>query len=174
MATANTWTNDDGLVVPFGARDTHNIEDAVVHSLGRKKEVEVHIHYSTLSSLATGTLASTKAISVPAGAVIEGGYLRVEEDITDLTSLVVGLKDTVDGSTIDADGLLTSTAEAALEDDDVVALDGALLGAKLATRGTVSLDVTGTAPTAGRAVLFFTYLDTVVDADAPAVITGAI
>jgi len=174
MARSNTWTNPDGLVQGYGSRDTHNIEDAVVHTLGRRKEVEVHIHYSTLSSLATGTLASSKALTVPAGAQIVDGSLRVEEDITDLTSLVIGMKDTVDGSTIDADGLLTSTAEAALEDDTVVALDGALLGTKLASAGTVSLDVTGTAPTAGRAVLYFVYLDPVVDADAPAVITGEI
>lgn len=174
MATANTWINADGLRVPFGARDTHNIEDAVVHSLGRRKEVEVHIHYSTLSSLATGTLDSTKVIEVPAGSTLVDGFLRVEEDITDLTSLIIGLKDTLTGATIDDNGLLTATVEAGLEDDTTVALDGALLGEKLATTGTVSLDVTGTAPTAGRAVLYFVYLDGVVDADAPDVIVGEI
>lgn len=174
MARENTWTNPDGLRVGFGARDTVNPQDAVVHTLGRHKQAEVYINYSNITDFATDTLAPTTHVAVPAGAVITEGYLRVEEDITDLTSLVIGLKDTVDGSTVDADGLLTSTAEAALETDDVVALDGALVGAKLGTTGTVSVDVTGTTPTAGRAVLYFTYLDPAQDNDAPDVITGEV
>ena len=68
MSRGNTWTNADGLVVGFASRDTHNIEDSVVHTLGRRKQAEVRIDSSTIATLAAGVAPGAKAFEIPAGA----------------------------------------------------------------------------------------------------------
>ena len=175
MSRASEWTNDDGLIVGYGARDTYNSAPAVVHTMGRVKQVEVHIDHSNISEIASGagTLTGKEAV-IPAGSISRSAQLHVTEAFADLTSIVVGGKDTTDGTVDDADGFVASTLLAALTADAIIAGAGAYVGAKLANDVVASLDVTGTAPTAGQAVLLVEYEEPVVDAVAPAVITGEI
>jgi hypothetical protein len=175
MARENTWTNADGLVVGFGARDSVNVEDAVVHTLGRTKQVEVHIRADSYTSLATGTAPSSKVFEMPAGAVIRRADLHVTESFDALTSLIIGTKLKSTGATVDDDGLHTTILLAALVADATIEGTGAQVdGAPLAADSVVSLDVTGTAPTVGEMRLIVEYDEPVVDQDAPAVIVGEI
>lgn len=174
MATANSWTNPDGLVVPFGARDTHNIEDAVVHSLGRVKQAEVRLDHTTLAALASGTAVTSKSLQIPAGSALQSSTFIVKEAFTDLTSVVIGTKGS-DGVTEDADGINTTILLAALTAGATIEGTGAqLLGDVTDEDLYVSLDVTGTAPTAGEAVLIIEYIEPVPSSTPPSVITGAI
>lgn len=177
MARGNTWLNADGLEVGFGVRDTHNIEDAIVHTLGRVKEVEVHIDHSTIAELATGTAPNSKHIEIPAGSVVRSAYLRVDTGFDALTSIVVGLKQQSDGATIDDDGLIASTLLAAIDTaGEVVVGAGAVIDAatETAVPAVVSLDVTGSAPTVGSAKLYVEYMEPLPSAEAPDVIVGEI
>jgi len=174
MARGNTATLD-GLVVGYGTRDSRNVEDAVVHTMGRVKQVEVHINAGNLASLATATAPTSKVFEMPAGAIIRHAYLHVTESFDVLTSVVVGTKLQADGATVDDDGLLTVILLAALVADATIEDTGAQVnGAPLAAASVVSFDVTGTTPTVGEAVLTIEYQEPVADQDAPAVIVGEI
>lgn len=179
MARANTATLD-GLVVGYGTRDSHNVEDSVVHTMGRIKQVEVRIDHSTHVDLATGTAPTTKSFGLPAGSMITGGRLVVLETFTDLTSIIVGTKGS-DGVTEDDNGLLTTVVLADLTVGESLVLDGAQVQEEADADVVVtdevlyvSLDVTGTAPTAGEAVLVFEYQEPVPSSTPPAVIVGEI
>jgi hypothetical protein len=175
MARGNTWTNADGLVVGFASRDSLNVEDSVVHTKGRIKQMEVHINADTLSSLATGVVPSRKVFEMPEGAIVRHAYLHVTESFDALTSVVIGTKLQADGLTVDDDGLCTIILLAALVAGATIEDTGAQVnGAPLAAASVVSFDVTGTAPTVGEAVLTIEYQEPVADQDAPAPIVGEI
>lgn len=174
MARANT-SIIDGLVVGYGTRDTRNVEDAIVHTVGRMKQVEVHINAGNLASLATATVPTSKVFEMPAGAIIRHARLHVTESFDALTSVVVGTKLKADGLEVDDNGLLTVVLLAALIADATIEDTGAQVnGAPLAAASVVSFDVTGAAPTVGEAVLLVEYQEPVADQDAPAVIIGEI
>ena len=175
MARANT-AQLDGLTVGYGARDTINAQGAMVHTLGNTgKEYVVVVDYSNIASFATATAAGPYDFEIPAGSVIRSANLVVEEGVTDLTSLVVGLKE-ADGTTNDDNGLIDTTLQAAIGTAGIT-VEGAgahVDGPVLAVDSFVSIDVTGTAPTAGRVALTVTYDMPHVSQDAPGVISGLI
>jgi hypothetical protein len=174
MARANTSILD-GLEVGYGTRDTRNVEDANVHTVGRMKQVEVHINAGNLTSLATGVVPTTKVFQMPAGAIVRHAYLHVTESFDALTSVVIGTKLQADGLEVDDDGLQTVILLAALIAGATIEDTGAQVnGAPLAAASVVSFDVTGAAPTVGEAVLTVEYQEPVSDQDAPAVIIGEI
>lgn len=173
MARSDVWTNQDGLQVGFGTRDSHNVEDARVHTLGRTKEAELRIDHSTVAGLATGTAPTSKSFEIPAGSVVRSAKLVVIEGFSDLTSIVVGTKGS-DGVTEDADGLIASTALANINTAGQ-SVEGA--GAQINDVATdealyVSLDVTGTAPTAGEAALVVEYDEPVPSSTPPGIEIG--
>ena len=175
MARASEWLNADGLSVGFGARDSLNSMDAVVHTKGRIKQVEVYIHADTIADLATGTAPSAKVFEMPVGAIVRSANLHVTESFDALTSIVIGTKLQSTGATVDDDGLVASQLLAALIAGATIEGAGAQVnGAPLAAASVVSLDVTGSAPTVGEAVLLVEYQEPIADQDAPDVIVGEI
>lgn len=174
MARGNTWTNADGLVVGFNTRDTHNVEDSQVHTMGRRKQAELRIDHSTHAGLAGAVAPTSKSLEIPAGSALISSVLVVEEAFTDLTSIVIGTKGS-DGVAEDADGINTTILLAALTAGATVEGTGAQLGGDVTDEALyVSLDVTGTAPTAGEAVLHIEYLEPVPSSTPPAPIVGEI
>lgn len=172
MARANEATLDN-VTVGYGTRDTHNVEDAVVHTYGRIQQAELRIDHSTHTELASGTAPDAAAFEIPTGAAIKSAKLIVLEGFTDLTSIVVGTKGS-DGVAEDADGLIASTALAAINtagqtvEGAGAQIDGVVTDEPLY----VSLDVTGTAPTAGEAVLVVEYYQPVPSSTPPAPLQG--
>lgn len=161
MSRSNTWTNTDGLVVGFGSRDSHNVADSAVHTKGRMKIAETRIDHSTIAGLATATAPGSKAFAIPAGAQIVRSTFAVLEAFDALTTFVVGTKGS-DGVTEDANGLHDAVALAEVDAvGDVHVGDGAQIGSIAVTDEAlyVSLDITGTVPTVGEAVLTIEYIE---------------
>jgi hypothetical protein len=171
MARGNTWTNADGLEVGFGVRTSHNPEGAEIHTLGLRSEVTLHLSSESYLDVATGTLKG-KEMVIPAGSVVRSASVNVTEAITGSTDFIVGLKDNVDGTTIDDDGLITAV-ESALTVGVVDGATGAVLGTALAADSVVSVDVTG-AMTAGEFVITIVFDNQPPSNDAPDVIVGEI
>lgn len=184
MARGNTWTNSDGLVVGFAERDTINAQDANVHTLGRVKQTEVVVDYTNILTFAEDLLpteGASKAYIIPAGSSIVGITLTVEADVTDLTSLAMGLKDTATGAQLhSADDVLVTDAEAIeanLETDDKLVGTGTLTDAQsvvTSADSTLSITVTGSDPTAGRFIALLEYIEPQASQTAPSVIIGEI
>lgn len=173
MSKATYWTNNDGLRVPFGARDTFNSEGATIRTKGRQKQIELRFNATDYADVATGVLHGKEAV-IPAGSTIHSCTMKTLTQFTATTAinLSVGLKDNVDGSTVDADGLIVATAFPA---DDVVTVGaGADVGTITASDVVVSVDPNVADLTAGEAVVFVIYEDAVPSSDAPGVITGEI
>lgn len=174
MSRGNTWTNADGLVVGFASRDTHNVEDSVVHSMGRIKQAELRIDASTVAGLATATAPTSKSFEIPTGAAIKSATMIVTESFDALTSIVVGTKGS-DGVTEDDDGLIASTLLAVLIAGATIEGAGAQVAGVITDEPLyVSLDITGAAPTVGEATLLIEYIEPVPSSEPPAVIVGEI
>jgi hypothetical protein len=177
MARANTATLD-GLLVGYGARDSINPQGASVNTGpgNLDRELLVVVDHTNVADFATATaVESTQHMGLPVGSKVRAVRAEVVEAFDDLTSIVVGLKE-FDGTAIDADGLIASTA---LADIDAVGdtIEGAgdlVDGAPLEDAGYLSLDVTGDAPTSGELHVYIQYDMPAVDQDAPDVIVGEI
>ena len=146
------WVNNDGLVVPFGTRSSANVRPGVSISEGNVHTLQLKLKWNDLP---TGGGDDSGQPQVPANAVIHSGYIYVTTAFAGTTAFTIGLND-VDDNAIDADGLLTSKAAAALTDETYIALDGALLQTTIgATAGYII--AAETASTAGEAELVLNY-----------------
>lgn len=169
MARANTATLD-GLLVGYGARDTYNMESARVHTLGRLHQIEIVLNAANSGDASTGSLSAKEAV-IPAGSMLLSADFVVATTLvgpTAATGIDVGLKDTVDGTAIDADGLVATVA---LSGVSVGA--GALINTITSQDAVVSIDVDA-AVTAGEATVLVQYVEPAAGQDAPDVITGEI
>ena len=179
MARANTATLD-GLVVGYGARDSINPMDSVVHTLGRIKQAEVVIDVSNYADFAAGTLAPTTHFTIPAGSALHSAKVITEAAWNTLTSVAIGLKDTVDGTLTGADDTLVTDAEGVLANlgaGDIIVGAGTALQAGdtvTAADATIAFTVTGTAPTTGRSIVLVEYIELQASQTPPSVITGEI
>ena len=173
MARAQTSTLR-GTAVGYGTRDTHNFEPSQVHTKGRINQGEVRIDHTTIASLASGIAPTGRSFRIPAGAIIKSAKLVVLEVFADLTSIVVGTMGS-DGVVEDADGLIASTVLTAIDAvGDTIEGAGTQISTPLATDEDlyICLDVTGTAPTSGEAILLVEYLDTSPSSTPPSVLVG--
>lgn len=170
MARENTWTNNDGLDVGFGTRDSSNENAATVRTEGNIEVLQFPLNYDNMP--ASGTAPSSKSIPVPANASILRGNFRVTEAWVGGTNIDFGTM-TSAGVAIDDDGYDAAVATAALTLNAVIDFDGALMtgdasvGTADAYFGTV---VTGTY-TAGKGVVTIEYLKPMPDSDATDPIT---
>ena len=170
MARANTWTNSDGIEVGFGSRDTYNPEGASIHTKGHVAQLELHITSDSYGDVATGVLKGKEAV-IPSGSRIISAIANVTETITGTTavSFDMGLKDTTDGTTIDADGLIDGTTNFAV---GVQTGAGALIGTVTSADSVVSFDPNVADLLTGELVVLVEYQLPVPSSDAPGVITG--
>lgn len=171
MSRESTWTNNDGLVVGFGTRDSSNENSATVRTQGNVNIWQFPLNYDNLPTI--GTAPSSKAIPIPAAAVIQRATFTVTEAFAGGTNIDFGLMDAA-GTAIDDDGLDVAVLTAAIDAvGEVVQMDGALVGSALdvgtvdAYFGTV---VTGTY-TAGKGILLVEYVLPMPDSDATDPIT---
>lgn len=172
MARGNTWTNADGLEVGFGNRDSFNPEGASIRTKGREKQIELRITAEGYLSIASGVLVGKEAV-IPSGAHIIDATANVTETITATTAVAfdLGLKDVVDGTTIDEDGLLDGTTNFAT---GIQVGAGALIGTVIAEDAVVSFSPNVADLLTGELVVLVRYSDPVPDSDTPAVIVGEI
>ena len=182
MARANTATLD-GLLVGYGPLDTINPQDSNVHTLGRIKHAEIVVDYTNIASFVEDVLPTggTKAYVIPAGSNILRTTIVVEDDVTTLTALAIGLKDTATGAQLHGgtDTLVTvvEAIEANLETGDTVVGLGTLmddLGVVTSADATISITVGGSAPLAGRFIVLIEYVEPQASQDSPAIIVGEV
>ena len=148
-----------GVELGYGTRDTHNEFDAVVHTYGREKQVEVRFDHTTIASLATGVVPSSKVFTIPVGAKYLSSDLTILETFIGSTNIIVGTKLAADGLTVDDNGLHTVEIDAVLLVGATFENNGALVDADVTTtEQVISVDTTA-APTAGEAVLNVRYLE---------------
>lgn len=149
------WVNNDGLVVPYGPRVQANSRGGENDSSGNLHTIRTTIKWNDLP---TGGGSDSGSPQVPANAVIMEGYLYVTTAFADTTGLTIGLN-TVADVAIDADGLLTTKAAAALTDETKLALDGNLVGTTIgAAAGFVIAADASSNSTAGEADLVIVYM----------------
>jgi hypothetical protein len=139
-----TWQNNDGLEVRYGdyhadpARQTNKLTS--VKSFGNTDEFVIDfdlqhisagsVSYSTdLDNDGTVDGFTTGDARIPAGSFIKSAVLVLDEAAAGGTSITVGTYQ-VDGTVVDADGLVDSTATAALTDGAYIKGAGALVEAE--------------------------------------------
>ena len=172
MARASTATLD-GVVVGYGVRDTITVEQTNIHTKGRIREAVVEIDFRNITTLAGGTAATKKDFGIPVGSQIISSQLSVITGFNTLTSIVIGTKQLA-GTAISASGLHASTLLAAINTAGQTEEGaGALVNGVASTLVQyVSVDVTGSAATAGHAVLTVRYYEPVASQIPPAVLVG--
>jgi len=149
MTRSNTWLNDDGLKVPFGTSDGIQAEAGGIHTKGSNKELRLDIDFSNLP--ATGAAVQGDNNMIPAGAVIISS--EYQGAITFSDAVEVGTM-TAAGVVSDKDGLHTTAALAA---DTFYTGAGAEVGTVAGEDLYVTVEPTGSAPTAGAGELVVTY-----------------
>lgn len=168
--TSQTWTNDDGLQVPFGqdqARETQGIMGKAVVP-GPKEYVIVDLVFDDLPTFTAdlnndGTLNgfSDSDAYIPAGSYITKASILVETAFTaaGAATLSIGTA-TQAGAALDADGIDATIAKTALAADLAVACNGALVaGTALTTADSYLTTTVATGPfTAGKAKLVIEYI----------------
>lgn len=159
MARSATWTNSDGLVVGFGARDSKNDNGATVRTEGNVEILQMTLDYDNLPADA-GTAPSSKSIPIPAGSVIKSAHLQTTADwaTADSATLDIGLKNSA-GTEIDDDGIDEDIAAAALDTGDTVVCDGSLVGVDIGSAdGYISCGVNTGSFTSGSSFLTIEYI----------------
>ncbi len=175
MGKEVTRTNADGMIESYGTRDSHNVEDAIVHTLGREKQAEIRFDHTTLASLATGVVPSSKVFTIPVGAKFISSDMTILEAFVGSTNLIVGTKLAADGLTEDDNGLHTVEIDALLLAGATFEGNGALLNADVTTAAQVLSVDEGTGPaTAGEAVVVVRYYEPLPSSTPPAVIVGEV
>lgn len=154
---ATYWTNDDGLTVRFGTRETEVNKGAQASTAGVVQQIVVDVDATKIGSSASDNL-SVSAF-VPAGSLVRSAELIVDEAFVGggTSTLDVGTYD-ADGTAIDADGLLAGVAEASLTADTLVVGAGAQVGAVVNSDAYVSMTFGAAAFTAGSGKLVVEYI----------------
>lgn len=174
MSRNATWTNDDGLVVGFGARDSINPNAATVRTEGNVCIMQFPLHYEDTLEIGTDVPgASGKNIPVPANSVIKRGQFQVTEAYVGGTNIDFGFMNAA-GTAIDDDGLDVAVLTAALTLDAVIDFDGALIGASVGSADAYFGVVTTGTYTAGSGIVTIEYILPMPDADATDPITSIV
>lgn len=149
MSFDNTWTNNDGLTVPFGGSDGIQKEAGSIHTKGSDKEIRIAVDVSNLPTSANAV--SQANAKIPAGAAI----LKAEYQGTTTFDQAVEVGTVgADGGVEDKNGLIATTALAA---DTFYTGAGAQIGTVADEDLYVTIEATSTAPTTGAGELVVTY-----------------
>lgn len=127
MSRNNYWTNDDGLVVGFGARDSETELAARTRTAGEVQELVMDIVGVNLTDATTPANLPSSAF-IPANSLIVEADLIVDEAFAGATAVLdIGTYE-VDGTIIDDDGIDAAIAVGALTADTLIACDGGQVG----------------------------------------------
>lgn len=161
MGRNATWTNEDGLVVGFGAHES----DEGGQNFGGKGPVNVHIYkIEDATNLASAVAASDgKPATIPAGAVVTSAKLYVRTAFTSGGAATLDLEFMkLGGTTYGANGIDAAIALTAIDaEGDIVSCDGADVStpvAPLSEAVWVTANYNTAAFTAGAADLVIEYV----------------
>jgi hypothetical protein len=180
MSRNETWTNQDGLEVGFGTRDSLNIEDSQVHTLGREKQAEIVITAENAGSFVDGVVPTGKEFQLPAGSSVQSVQVEtvVAFDVT--TSITLGTRDATTGVSIDTEAYMDAVdgvaANMAVVGDMIFSSTGNdILAAQVtAVDSILELVQAGGDATDGELRVLIRYVEGSVAQDSPAIIVGEI
>jgi hypothetical protein len=144
----------------YGPRVTEDLYGGAIKTEGHVQQLEYRFQYDNLPVYEANGAA---ALVIPAYSLIVSAKIFCKVALLTSTAMTVGLVDTVDGSAIDVDGMI-SAANGAVADMSLGAWvigTGALIGNTVdmgALDGQVSVATTGSAPTAGDFHLVIEYI----------------
>jgi len=163
MAREHVWYNPDGLAVGFGTRTEEKNSGTKVSLGGQRQQVIVDIKGTELLDVSVAAQL-IYGVTIPAGALLESAKIVVDSAFLSggVAVLDVGLYNAATGAEIDDDGIDAAVAIAALETNDVVACDGALIGTILANNSKIGVTFDAFAYTAGVARLVVEYIPKIV------------
>jgi hypothetical protein len=160
MAASHYWTNSDGLLVHFNARDAEH-KPRRNPSKSDSQELVYKISWDEVPVTTPDPGLLQGSANIPAGAYIESATLTVTEAFVGATAaLVIGTYDPVDNSAVDADGLCTAVAGDVLLIDaigDTLTLAGAQVDTVLAEDVVIGAHAATAVFTAGEATLVVRY-----------------
>lgn len=178
MARNETWSNQDGLEVGFGTRDSFNTEDSQVHTLGRVHQAEIQFNADNAGDLAADVVPTQKEFQLPAGSAVQSATLIVDTAFDVTTSITMGTRDAITGATVDANSLVTATEGVAANltpDGSVVVGVGVLVGGPVtAADYVIELVQTGGDAAVGEMRLLIEYIEAVPSQVTPDIIVGEI
>ncbi|MGD9276926.1 MAG: hypothetical protein PVJ67_07175 [Candidatus Pacearchaeota archaeon] len=162
MSKSSEWTNDDGLVVGFGARVSEDLRGGKVRTEGNVEEHVVEFSYDDLPDGST----DGSYLQIPANAVPIDAYLEVITGFAGGTSYDIDLVDSA-GSAIgsgedklwDALALadINTAGERSVSSTHGGTNSGNALNVALASAGMLKVAATGTF-TAGKARIVIRYV----------------
>lgn len=163
----------DGVMVGYGPHTDDTGMATKVSTAGARQHLVVDITGAMLNAAGTVTGPATTQVWYTHGATIPADSL-LESATLFVTTAFVGGSATLDigiwqsrksagtpGTVVDEDGIdvaIGGTAFAELEDNDVIACNGALIGTVLAYDSAVGFDIDAATITAGKATLVITYI----------------
>jgi hypothetical protein len=167
MARGATWTNSDGLKVPFGAHTADNSVPAVTAADGGVKVMVMEIVGTELVDTFAAANVAAEAPVIRRGSSILSAKLMVTEAFVGATAtLDLGLWGKTAGVIDDADGIDVDIAVTAIDAiGDVVVCDGALVNGVVAVGATANDDCViapsyeTAAFTAGKGLLIIQYVE---------------
>lgn len=158
MPRKSYWTNSDGLIVGFGTRSVETNSGAQPRSDQMRQQVKVRIK---AADLADSNVANqlVHGVTIPADALLESAKLFVTTAFAGTNAVLdIGLYKSVDGTEVDDDGIDSAVAVGDMEDNEVVACDGAKIGTVLAFDSKIGLSYDTAAFTAGEGWLVVEYI----------------
>jgi len=178
MARGSTWTNSDGLQVPFGTHTADNNVPAVTAADGGVKVMVVEIQGTLLPDVYAATDTNPAAPTIRRGSSILSAKFMVTEAFVGATGVLdIGLwsKGLATEVVDDADGIDAAIAVTAIDAvGDVVQCDGALVAGVTAVGATANGDCviapsySTAAFTAGKGLLIVQYVEPMFSADVAA------
>jgi hypothetical protein len=168
MARGATWTNSDGLKVPFGTHTADNEVPAVTAANGGTKVMVMEIVGINLVDTIAAANVAPEAPQIRRGSTIKKATLMVSEAFTSggAATLDLGLWGVSAGVVDDADGIDVDIALTAIDAiGDVVICDGAVVNGVIAVGATANSNCAITASyetavfTAGKATLIVEYIE---------------
>lgn len=105
MGRNATWTNEDGLVVGFGARTVEGGKQSVINNVGNTNEAVLHVTVTDIDDPTVDHSGDTSYPLIPAGSHIDFVSIYSTEAVADTAATFdIGLYN-ADGTAYDADGL---------------------------------------------------------------------
>lgn len=153
------WTNQDGLFVGFGTRKAEKNTGGNHASRGAIQTQTVKLKGTDMGdTVAASDLEN--AARIPANALLLSANLFVTTAFTSggIAVLDIGVYNADTGAVVDDDGIDAAVALAALEDNDTVTCDGALVGTVMAQETKIGASYDTAAFTAGEATLVVRYI----------------
>jgi len=161
-AKANSWTNDDGLVVGFGTRNAEDLRGGKVNMTGNIEEHVVEFDYDDLPSGSTdGAYTLVPANAVPIDAYFEvitafAGGTSYDIDFVDTADAAIGTgTDKLWDAVVLAD--INAVGERSVSSTHGGTNSGNALNVALASDGMLNVIATGTF-TAGRGRIVVRYI----------------